>query len=112
LRGGEEALRRRREKPVVHQVDQPGVEDDAAGRGDEASLTVEDHRRGDDGNEVEEREGGIEPAGEVHQHGDDEDVAGELDVVVHRDVLDQPDHGDVGDGEGVADAGNQIEVID
>ena len=61
----------------------------AAG-GEQASAPVEQHRRGDDRDEVEERERRVEAAGEVDEQRLDDEIAGDLDDEVElarRDEL-------------------------
>jgi len=109
---GKEALLGHRNDSVVEQVAEAGVEDHASRGRKQATAPVEKHRRGDDRDEIEEREGRIEPAGEVDEKRLDEQVTRDLYREIERPVEDERRDDEIDDRQPVRQRGDEVEVVD
>ena len=112
--------RRHREKsllgngddPVVEKIAQAGVENHARRGCEQASPPVKEHRCRDDRNEVEEREGRVEAAGEVDEQRLDEEISRDLNRKIQIAARHRERDDDVEQGQRVRDRGDAVEIVD
>ena len=108
----QERLLRQRDDVEVHQVAQHAVQDRGARRRKQSAAPIEQHRRGDDRDQIQKRERRIEAAGKVNEQRLDQQIARDLHHQIDAPRSENLPDADVRERQRVRQSRREIDVVD